>query len=602
MRLPDDLKTAVEIAPEQEVRALERLWTAGLLDGLAGKYMKNAGVQAWRRFLSEIPRIDLELLEKHREALADPARRMPALSQVRPVRFAECRRLAADDAQGGREALSSRRVAAVVFAGGTATRFFAQKSDLNRAFPSAPEMLKARPPAPGDPKAAYPVTPVMGKSFAWRLAEEALCCGLLHGRMPVLMFMVSDNTAEMLDRHLDMVSRAAGIPRAALCAGPRQRMLPRLDSDGDLLVNGESGSLFWTGDGHGGVFDAIRSAQDGVLAFARGDTLDERLRSIGVRHLLTGNVDNAMLRPFEPTRIGAHVSSGAGFTVTLVKRVGPSEKVGVPAVRQADGRIAILEYSELSPELGTAEDGDGDLLFDCAHVNTNLVSIDCMGASFPFTLYTGKPVDTPSGRVESSSFEKLSQNLVSTLEPSKVLLLAVDRRDYFLPTKNITGTDSLEATVQALSDSGRSLLASCGATAAGAEEGGQPALVEISPLLGTSSGELGERGIGRGWVMEPGSSIYLGAVEPAGEGRPYSAGLRMGRGASLVVTSDAPLGSIALDAATGRLEIDREKAGRISIGEGVTVSPGTRVRIHLRPGEKFVLEPGRVVDSDISNI
>ncbi|NLP05825.1 hypothetical protein GX411_07725 [Candidatus Fermentibacteria bacterium] len=602
MKLPDDLKTALEIASEQEVRALEQLWTAGLLAGVAGKYMRNAGVRAWRRFLSEITRIDMELLERHREALADPSHGMPALSQVSPVRFSTCRRLSADDLPGGREALSSRRVAAVVFAGGTATRFFAQMGELSRAFPSVPEMLRVRPPAPGDPKAAYPVTPVMGKSFAWRLAEEALCCGLEHGRMPVLLFMVSDNTAEMLDRHLDMVSRAAGIPRTALCAGPRQRMLPRLDGDGDLLANGEDGSLYWTGDGHGGVFEAIRSAQEGALDFAEGVTLDARLRSVGVRYLLMGNVDNAMLRPFEPMRIGAHTSSGAGFTATLVKRAGSSEKVGVPVVRQSDGRFAIIEYSELPPELGSAADGDGQLLFDCAHVNTNLVSIDSTRASFPFTLYTGKPVDTPSGRVESSSFEKLSQNLVSTLDPSKVLLLAVERRDYFLPTKNITGADSLEATVLALSDLGRSLLASCGAVVAGGEEGGRPALVEISPLLGTSAGELEGRGIGRGWVMEPGSSIYLGAVEPAGEGRPYSDRLRMERDSSLVVTSDAPLGSIELDAATGRLEIDRAKAGRISIGEGATVSAGTRVRIHLRPGETFVLEPGSVVDRDMSNI
>lgn len=556
MEFPPTIQQFLASAPEVARTMHDRLVAVGLA-GTYTKYLAGAGPDAVATFFKEWSRVDLDWVSRHRAALlADAALVVPRdLTPVEPSVIPDAERATFERA--GRESLAAGEWAALVLAGGASTRFYAEA----HAHPRARELVSRLGFQP--PKGLFPVGPVSGRSFLEQFAAETLAAGVESGRMPFFLILVSDVTAEPTRDWLAS-SDLWGFPKefAILL---RQRVHPRLDQDGDLVVHPD-GRLSWTGDGHGGAFRALLEPGGDGRFWA------EVLRDQGVRDLVLHNVDNAAARALDPARIGFHVATRAAMTLSVVPRVRLDEKVGIVAFNPATGRIEVVEYSVCPRALSEAEGPDGLPLFRLAHICTNLVSLDAVRADLPPTLYRGKTVRVGHRVVQASTFETLNQHLSSLLDARDVRVLLLDRDAYFLPTKTLTGPDSHEATVAALAAGGRQRLREAGAVVA------DTAVIEVAPCLT----DLAGAGVGRGWRVGPQAQVFLGVRHGVRGAPPFSEGLEVGDGSRLRLEADRPYGRLRVDGRTRGVTEDPSTAGSVRVGRGVRVAPGSDLDVVLQ--------------------
>jgi hypothetical protein len=546
------------------------------LGGVFSKYLADADAQTARTFLEEAGRLDFSRIELHQETRQRKEQQALSITDVAPVPLVtleEQQARQADDSSAGRESLADGRWASVAFAGGAGTRFFSRLEELEEALPQPNEVLRHKKFDPSEPKGNFPISPVGGLSFYENIIAEALEAGVQCGRVPWVLFMTSSVTHDHTVRFLE-TGGLWGFPKE--CIAPfQQAQEPRLDEDGDLIVMDDSGHLVYNGDGHGGVYRALLA----------NDNLLEKITTDGVAHLVMHNVDNPAARPFAPSRLGFHLREGALFTLSGVRKTDPAEKVGLLMQLAASGNVEVVEYNVLSDEVARARDEKtGRLLHEAGNTNTNLIAADAVRADIEPTVYTGKTVSSRRGPVPSSSLEMLNQHITRLLDPQKVRAYEVERREFFMPTKNVTGTDSAESTNRMLSDRFAHLLR---------EAGGDvhpDALCDLHPAC---------TGLGPGLNLGAGSRLYMSARQSDAQGAPVCDGpLILEPGSSLVVYAARPYGDIRADSSR-RIEVDATRASRLKIGSGVTIKSGVRVVLHIGPGTRLTIPAGRIISQDI---
>jgi hypothetical protein len=297
------------------------------------------------------------------------------------------------------------------------------------------------------------------------------------------------------------------------------------------------------------------------------------------------NVDNPAARPFAPARLGFHLREDALFTLSGVRKTDPAEKVGLLMRLLASGKVEVVEYNVLSEEVARARDEKtGRLLHEAGNANTNLIAAGAVRADIEPTLYTGKTVGSRRGPVASSSLEMLNQHITRLLDPDKVRAYEVERREFFMPTKNVTGVDSAESTNQMLSDRFARMLELAGA------EVHPRALCDLHPAC---------TGFGAGLKLEAGSRLYMGARQSDAQGAPVTDGpLTIEPGGSLVVYAARPYGEVLADSSRS-IKVDAAMASRLKIGGGVTIKSGVQVVLHIGPGTRLTIPAGRVISQDI---
>jgi hypothetical protein len=297
------------------------------------------------------------------------------------------------------------------------------------------------------------------------------------------------------------------------------------------------------------------------------------------------NVDNPAARPFAPARLGFHLREGALFTLSGVRKTDPDEKVGLLMQLRASGKVEVVEYNVLSDEVARARDEKtGRLQHEAGNANTNLIAAEAVRADIEPTLYAGKTVSSRKGPVSSSSLEMLNQHITRLLDPPRVRAYEVERREFFMPTKNVTGADSAESTNRMLSDRSARTLERAGA------EIHPDSLCDLHPA-GT--------GFGAGLKLEAGSRLFMGARQSDAQGAPVCDGsLTLEPGSSLVVYAARPYGDIRADSSR-QIKIDAAKASLLKIGSGVTIKSGVRVVLHIGPGTRLTIPAGRVISQDI---
>jgi UTP--glucose-1-phosphate uridylyltransferase len=225
---------------------------------------------------------DLESMHRISEAIE-----VPADDVAHPVPAPGTPERAVADALG-REIIDCGEVAAVVLAGGMATRFGSQV------------------------KALAPV--LSGRSLTFldlKLADL--------GRFGVdVTLMTSFATHDAL---------AEAVAGRGVALAPQLVSL-RLSADGSLFL-GDDGAPSPHAPGHGDLADALELS--GAL---------ERYRQNGVRALFVCNVDNVGAT-LDPVLVGLHRELGGAVTAELVSKR-PGDAGGLP-VRRADGSLAVAE-------------------------------------------------------------------------------------------------------------------------------------------------------------------------------------------------------------------------------------------------------------------
>jgi UDP-N-acetylglucosamine/UDP-N-acetylgalactosamine diphosphorylase len=140
-----------------------------------------------------------------------------------------------------------------------------------------------------------------------------------------------------------------------------QGVEPSFTFDGKIIIESAE-SLSLAPDGNGGIYRALQYS----------GCIDDMLRR-GVEHLHIYGIDNVLTKSLDPLFIGACIANQVECGNKVVWRAHKTEKVGVTA--ELNGRMHVLEYSELPTDLADSEDAEGKLLFGAANICNHYLSV-----------------------------------------------------------------------------------------------------------------------------------------------------------------------------------------------------------------------------------
>jgi UDP-N-acetylglucosamine/UDP-N-acetylgalactosamine diphosphorylase len=451
---------------------LQRLTAHGQEHALAGWDRLDPEQRA--HLVGQLQALDLDLLrrlyaQRDQTDTVPPAERIAPLPGVLPD---------ADDPEArslGEQALARGEAAALVVAGGQGSRLGFDH-----------------------PKGMFPVGPVSRKSLFQLHAEKVFARGRRYGvRIPFLV-MTSQATHAATETFFDQNNYFGLNPEVVYFF--KQGTMPALDlATGRLLLEGP-GRLFTSPNGHGGTLTAM--ADHGVL---------DQLRHRGVRHVFYFQVDNPLVKVLDPQFLGRHVRARADVSSKVIPKEGPFDKLGNLVL--IDGKLSIIEYSDLPADLARQTDERGQLRIAVGNPAIHIFDLDFLGrvtagdaAGLPYHLARKKVPywDPATGRrVEPTKENALKfERFIFDVLPlaGRWTAAATSRREEFAPLKNASGADSPASVRRAINDLAADWLRRAGAAV---PEG---AVVEISPLAALDPGDVLAL-VSRGRRIE--SSFYL---------------------------------------------------------------------------------------------
>lgn len=392
--------------------------------------------EARRELAAQAARIDLAELRRvyeHTRTLAAPgARRLqPAPVERLPDHGGDAARRA-EARQRGTELLRSGRVAVMVVAGGQGTRL---------GFDG--------------PKGLFPLGPVSGRTL-FELQAQKLRGARRRTGASIPWYVMTSPATDATTRRAFAEADFYGMPAADVCF-VCQSTAPALDFEGRLLLEAP-GRIAESPNGHGGAFQAL----------ADSGALDDMARR-GVTTISYYQVDNPLIQLADPVFLGLHALAGAQMSAKVVRKIDPMERVGVLA--RVDGRIGVVEYTEIDDEHRFQRDAAGDLVYWAGSIAIHALEVDFarrIAADaeryLPYHASAKKIpyIDADGQRVEpeAPNGHKLERFLFDALPAAdRVALVEVAREHEYAPVKNAAGDDSPDTARDALDGVARRWLA-----------------------------------------------------------------------------------------------------------------------------------------------
>ncbi len=285
----------------------------------------------------------------------------------------------------------------------------------------------------------------------------------------------------------------------------QQGTLPNFGFDGRILL-AEKGRIATSPDGHGGSLKAL---------YESGAVHDMRKR--GIEYISYWQVDNPLINIFDPLFIGLHALDGAEMSSKTITKTGPFEKVGNFCV--ADGKLTVIEYSDLPDALAEKQNPDGSLVFALGSIAIHIIStafvekLNAKGFSLPIHRAVKKIpyIDSEGNRVEPDEpngvkFETFVFDALPLAANS--IILETIRKEEFAPTKNATGIDSVETTKQMMINRAADWLESAGVAIPKKTDGSPDCILEIAPNFAIYKEDVAEK-LDQIPKINPGDQVYL---------------------------------------------------------------------------------------------
>ncbi|XP_044761044.1 UDP-N-acetylhexosamine pyrophosphorylase-like protein 1 [Coccinella septempunctata] len=280
----------------------------------------------------------------------------------------------------------------------------------------------------------------------------------------------------------------------------KQGMNPCFTFEGKIILS-EKNVVAMAPDGTGGLYKAM--AKNGIFA-----DMEKR----GVRYIYVFPIDNIMAKVADPIFVGYCMETNSDCAAKVIKKHKAKQNVG--NICKVDGDYSVVEYSEISDELATQTDDQGELRFHSGSICIHMFTLDFMKQmaevklkphvakkKVPFVDEEGvkrKPTKPNAVKVERFVFEafKFSRGFV-TWEVGY---------DEFSPIKNPNSV-KYECPLTARTDllsMHKSYVEKLGGVLEHAE-------AEVSPLLSYAGENLGDRV--KGVVFPPFSSTHIQSEE-----------------------------------------------------------------------------------------
>ncbi len=439
--------------------------------------------------LDDLDRIDFKLcaslIEMHvrrRPELPVPQElEPPPMYPARP-QDAEQQRLYAEARERGVDAVRSGRVAALLVAGGQGTRLGFE-----------------------GPKGAFPISPVRNATLFQLFAESLLGVERRWGVRPRWYIMTSP-TNDAATRAFFEQQAFFGLDREDVFFF-QQRQMPAFLPDGRIAMTARH-RIALSPDGHGGTLRAL--AESGAL---------DDMRACGIETLSYFQVDNPLVHVIDPLFIGLHRTTGSEFSSKAVRKRHDTERVGNFCL--ADGKLCVIEYSDLPDELARQKNPDGSRRFDAGSIAVHVIErsfverLTAAGAAETLPWHralkkmavideAGEPV-----RPAEPNVIKLERFVFDAIPLARnPLVLETLREEEFSPVKNAEGDDSPATARRDLVRRAARWLESCGVRVPRRADGEPDATIEIVPSFALDAQDLGRR-LDRSLRIEPGSRVLI---------------------------------------------------------------------------------------------
>ena len=377
----------------------------------------------------------------------------------------------------GQELISAGKVAAFVVAGGQGTRL---------GFDG--------------PKGDFPIGPVSNRTLFHLFADTiAAVSKKYHVTCPWYVMTSPLNHNQTMDVFQLNHYYGLGTDNVFIF---QQGTLPNFDSDGKILL-ADRARIACSPDGHGGSLKALHKS--GAL---------EDMKQRGIEFISYFQVDNPLINIFDPLFIGLHALDGAEMSSKALSKNHPKEKVGNFCL--IDGKVTVIEYSDLPDELAEKGNPDGSLVFHLGSIAIHMIDrtfVEKLNAEdFALPLHKavkkiaqideqGHPIESDGIKLESFVFDALPL-------ASKSIILETLRHEEFAPTKNATGVDSAETSKQMIVDRAADWLESAGVTIPRKPDGSPDCLLEIAPGFALDREGLKDK-LDEIPTIAPGAKTYL---------------------------------------------------------------------------------------------
>lgn len=329
------------------------------------------------------------------------------------------------------------------------------------------------------PKGMFPVGPVSDATLFQILIEKIRATANRFATVIPLYLMTSPATHQETVEFLDANNRF-GLNESELivfCQG----IMPGVDNNGKLVLASKD-TVFLSPDGHGGMLSAMKVS--GALA----DMSDR-----GIEHLFYCQIDNPLVDLLGTEFLGYHLLANSDVTTQVVAKQDSSEKVG--NVVEIDGRLQIIEYSDLPQAMAEVRQPNGDLRLWAGNLAVHAFRVaflqrSCEGdCQLPFHVARKKiPYTRDDGIVvkpTEANGIKFEQFIFDLLPMARnALVVEVSEQEVFAPLKNAEGKDSPDYVRNRISELHRSWLLQAGV------EIPETMTVEISPLAAISPEDL----------------------------------------------------------------------------------------------------------------
>jgi UDP-N-acetylglucosamine/UDP-N-acetylgalactosamine diphosphorylase len=339
-------------------------------------------------------------------------------------------------AEPGEKALAAGEIGIILVAGGQGTR------------------LGFRPP-----KGLLPIGPVSGRTLFQMLVDQLLAIGRRYGRAVPLLIMTSPATDGQTRAYFESHGRLGLTPENLHIF--QQSTLPALDARTGRVLLAEPGVVAESPDGHGGLIAALEAC-----------SLLDRMLDRGIKHFFYCQVDNPLVQVCDPVMLGHHIAGQADVSLQAVAKRHPLQRVG--NIVSIDGRVRIIEYSDLPDDAAQARLPDGSLKLWAGSIAVHCFGADflkrCAGRRDALPLHRAlKKVEHlgPDGRTicpdapNAYKFERFIFDLLAVAD--RTVVTEVDPDEAFAPVKNAAGEDSPDTTRAALSARARRWLRRAGA-------------------------------------------------------------------------------------------------------------------------------------------
>lgn len=337
------------------------------------------------------------------------------------------------------------------------------------------------------PKGTFQISPIKGKSLFRLFAESILGTQEKYAAVFSWYIMTSplndQDTRDFFDEN-----DYFGLEPDQVMFFP-QGTLPAVDFDGRVLLSAPD-QLALSPDGHGGSLAALRNS--GAL-----DDMRER----GITHISYFQVDNPLVKIFDPLFVGLHDLTGSDMSSRCLMKTGPHEKLGNFCI--VDERVTVVEYSDIPTELAESTTGDGRLRFRAGSPAIHMLkrrfveTVTEGGLHLPIHRAVKKVVhvDENAGMVtpeepNAVKFETFVFDAIPKAE--NPLILQADRLEQFAPVKNRTGVDSVESSRNSMVERAARWLEQAGLQVPRNADGKANCLVELSPRSFPDAGSVRE--------------------------------------------------------------------------------------------------------------